>query len=74
MRPTEKPEYNSVIIDFPHSEKEFYKLLTLNDLDQRIADQPFLIEKFENDLKFILSSSFADECYFCTGFYTVSTV
>jgi hypothetical protein len=61
MYPNEKPENNSAIIDFPHSEKEFYKLLTLNDLDRRIADQPFLIESFENDLQFILSSSFADE-------------
>jgi hypothetical protein len=61
MCPTEKSQNSSVIFDFPHSEKEFNKLLILNDLDQRIADQPFLIENFENDLQFILSSSFANE-------------
>ena len=61
MCPTEKPENSSVVFDFPHSEKEFYKLLTLNDLDQRIADQPSLIENFENDLQFNLSSSFEGE-------------
>jgi hypothetical protein len=61
MRPTEKLEYSSVIFDFQHCEKEFNKLLTLEDLDQKIADQPSLIDGFENDLQFLLSSSFANE-------------
>lgn len=64
MYSNEKPENSSVIFDYKHSEKEFSRLLALNDLDQKIADQPSIIENFENDLQFILSSSFADESCF----------
>jgi len=41
-------------------EKEFCNLLQLNDLDQRIAEQPSLVESFDDDLEVILSGSFGE--------------
>lgn len=59
---TDKTEDRSVVFDYQNSENEFCNLLTLKDLDQKIAKQPSIIENFENDLQFILPNSFEDDC------------
>jgi heme oxygenase-like protein len=48
-------------IDYQEIEKEFENLIRLNNLDQKIADDPSRAESFEEDLSEILSDAFDEE-------------
>jgi len=60
MHLNRKTKDDSHKLDCQKIEKEFCDLLQLKDLDQRIADQPSLIESFEDDLEVILADSCAE--------------
>jgi hypothetical protein len=55
---TKTKSADAVNFDYQSIEKNFSKLLQLKGLDQRIAEQPSLIENFEEGLQSILSHSF----------------
>lgn len=58
-----KIKNNSLKFDYNQIENNFCKLIQLDDLDQKIALQPSLIESFEDDLEAILSDSYTEgEC------------
>ena len=54
-------KHDSIVFDYQNFENKFSKLLQLKDLDQKIAEQPVLVETFEDDLKSILSKAFEVE-------------
>jgi hypothetical protein len=58
---TANTKISSCAFDYQSSYSEFYNLLALNDLDQRILEEPALAENFERNLHRILSDSFETE-------------
>jgi hypothetical protein len=56
-----KTKHDLIAFDYQNFENKFTKLLQIRDLDQKIADQPSLIESFEGDLQSILSNAFEVE-------------
>jgi hypothetical protein len=55
---TKTKSADAVNFDYQSIEKNFSKLLQLKDLDQKIAEQPSLIENFEEGLQSLLANSF----------------
>ena len=51
-------EHDLIAFDYQNFENKFSKLLQIKELDQKIADQPSLIQTFEDDLQSILSNAF----------------
>ena len=45
---------------FAKAEKQFARLLEMDELDERVARQPLIAEEFENTLAFALKSEFED--------------
>ncbi|GJL79851.1 MAG: hypothetical protein NPINA01_28400 [Nitrospinaceae bacterium] len=58
-----KDENTLCKINYPEIEKEFKELINLENLDQRIAEEPARVESFEEDLDEILSEAFDDEAH-----------
>ncbi len=51
-------KHDLIVFDYQSFENKFSELLHLNDLDQKIAEQPSLTATFEDDLQSILSNAF----------------
>ncbi len=61
MYPNTKTKNHTYKFDYQKIEKEFCGLLQLKDLDQKIEENPSLVESFENDLESILSNYSEEE-------------